>query len=49
MEIWQVVSLILAVLLLLCVVIFFVVKKIIDGIFARVERPKYSVYFQREI
>lgn len=48
MEIWQVVLLILAVLVLFCVVIFFIVKSIIDRIFARVERPKFSAYLRME-
>lgn len=46
MDIWQIVFIVLAVLVLISVIIFLIVKKIIDGIFARVERPKYSAYLR---
>lgn len=46
MEIWQILVIIVGVVLLLCIFIFFVVKTIIDGIFARTERPNYSSLIQ---
>ena len=46
MEIWQILLLVVAAILLLCVVAFIVVKTIIDSVFKRTERPKYSSVFQ---
>ena len=46
MEIWQIAGIVLAVVLFTCIIIFCVVKKIIDKVFKRVERPNYSSLVQ---
>lgn len=46
MEIWQIAGIVLAVAALIFVIMFFVVKKIIDGIFKRVNRPHFSSLVQ---
>lgn len=46
MESWQIICIVLAVVVLLFVTVYLVVKKIIDGIFKRVKRTKYSSLIQ---
>ena len=41
MGVMEIAGIVIAAILLVSVINFFVVKKIIDGIFKRVERPKY--------
>ncbi len=46
MGVWQIAGMVTAAVVLICVLLFFVVKKVIDKIFKRVERPKFSSLIQ---
>ncbi len=46
MGVWQIAGIVLAGVLAVAVIIFLIVKKIIDGIFKREERPRYSSLVQ---